>query len=84
MYIVVGSITTATRLAKILEKTAGIPASAVHTPSSISRGGCSYSVRTNEQFLNTVRMVISEFNIRIKAIYIEEFNNGEREYRAIS
>lgn len=84
MYVVVGSITTATRLAKILEKTIGVPADVVHTPSPISNGGCSYSVRISEKSLNSVRAVISEFDIRIKGIYIEEIGKGEREYHVVS
>ncbi len=84
MYIVTGSITTATRLARILEKTAGIPADVVHTPSAIKSGGCSYSVRINDRALQIVRTVIEQYKINIKSIYTEVLSDGEREYHDIS
>jgi hypothetical protein len=82
MYIVVGSITMATRLAKLLDKTADVSARVVHTPSKIGNGGCSYSVRIEEKSLDAARAVIEESGIRVKAIYAEEMNGGE--YRDIS
>lgn len=84
MYIVIGSITTAARLARVLEKTAGIPASVVHTPAEIRSGGCSYSVRISNCALQAVRAVVNEYGINIKGIYEEDFSGGEREYRDIS
>lgn len=40
MYILVGSVTTATRLKKAAEKIIGFPAYVVHTPSALNQGGC--------------------------------------------
>lgn len=84
MYIVVGSVTTATRLARILEKRVGIPASVAHTPSAIKSGGCSYSVRINDNALGAARRVVDEYGINIKGMYKEEISGREREYRDIS
>lgn len=84
MYIVIGSITTATRLTRLLEKAAGIPVATVHTPSAIKSGGCSYSVRIKDCALETAREIINEYGINIKGIYTEEIHGGEREYRDIS
>lgn len=84
MYIVIGSVTTATRLARILEKTIGVPASVTHTPAAIKSGGCSYSVRINDSSLGAVRKVVDEYGINIKGIYKEEISGREREYRDIS
>lgn len=38
MYILVGSVTTATRLKKVAEKIIGFPAYVVHTPSALNQG----------------------------------------------
>lgn len=84
VYIVVGSITTASRLAKLIEKTAGIPADVVHTPSAIKSGGCSYSVRVFGCTVGTIKKISYEYGINIKAIYAENFSGREREYRDIS
>lgn len=84
VYVVVGSITTMARLARILEREAGIPASVAYTPSALGGGGCSYSVRIAERELRAAREIISEYGIRVKGIYIEEIRGGEREYHAIS
>lgn len=84
MYIVVGSVTTATRLKKIAEKTIGFPAYVVHTPSAIRTGGCSYSVRLDDRALSDIEMIASDNEIPIKKIYIEKIENGESVYHAVS
>lgn len=84
MYIIVGSVTTATRLKKIAEKTIGFPAYVVHTPSAIRTGGCSYSVRLDDRALSDIKMIASDNEIPIKRIYIEKFENGESVYHAVS
>ena len=57
MYILVGSVTTATRLKKAAEKIIGFPAYVVHTPSALNQGGCSYSVRVDDRALNEIRKI---------------------------
>lgn len=84
MYIVIGSITTATRLAKYIEKYAGVPASVAHTPTSIGGGGCSYSVRVSDRSQNAVKSVLVDSDVSIKAIYTEEIKNGGRKYHEVS
>lgn len=84
MYVIVGSITTAARLAKLIEKTAGIPADVVHTPAAIKSGGCSYSVRVSGCNTGTVKNISDEYGINIKAIFDENFSGRGREYRDIS
>ena len=84
MYILVGSITTAMRLKRLLERIHGIPSDVVHTPSAIKHGGCSYSVRTNAPDAPAlVRMTAEEYGINIKKIYVERNVNGERVYDAV-
>lgn len=84
MYIVVGSVTTATRLAKLLEKNLGVPVSVSHTPAAIKNGGCSYSARISGVSADRVKGIVSDYKVNIKSIYAEEFSDGERVYRDIS
>lgn len=84
MYIVVGSVTTAVRLGKLVEKLSGYPSEVLHTPTKINQGGCSYSVRTDDRALELVKTIVKEYGINIKKIYTEEFIGGERVYRVIS
>ena len=84
MYILVGSVTTAMRLKRLLERIYGIPSDVVHTPSAIKHGGCSYSVRTNSpDALSHVKMTGEEYGINIKKIYVEKRVGGERVYDAV-
>jgi len=46
--ITIGSVTTASRFARVMERRAGKHASVVQTPSELNTGGCSYSVKINE------------------------------------
>ena len=84
MYILVGSVTTATRLKKVAEKIIGFPAYVVHTPSALNQGGCSYSVRVDDRALNEIRKIAGDNEIPIRRIYIERTVNGERVYDAVS
>lgn len=84
MYILVGSVTTATRLKKVAEKIIGFPAYVVHTPSVLNPGGCSYSVRIDNRALNEIRTIADDNQIPIKRIYIERTVNGERVYDVVS
>ncbi|MDD6762555.1 MAG: DUF3343 domain-containing protein [Clostridiales bacterium] len=72
MLVVVGSITTATRLARLIEKNIKSPVSVVHTPSYINKGGCSYSVRFKGQYEQRIRGVVSDYNVPVKGFYYED------------
>ena len=84
MYIITGSVTSASRLAREAERVSGYPAYVVHTPSALRHGGCSYSVRCSESFLPSVKKAALETGVTIKGIYSEGPENGERVYRDIS
>ena len=77
MYILVGSVTTATRLKKVAEKIIGFPAYVVHTPSALNQGGCSYSVRVDDRALNEIRKIAGDNEIPIRRIYIERTDRIE-------
>lgn len=84
MYILVGSITAASRLKKLLERVAGYPAEVVHTPSGLNKGGCSYSVQADDRLQSMVAPFAEEHGIPVRKIYTMEIVNGERVYHVIS
>ncbi len=84
MLITVGSITTATRLVRIIEQNSGFPAEVIHTPASLNKGGCSYSVRFKDKYSDTVRKLIKEYSVPVKKLYSETVINGKHVYNAVS
>lgn len=84
MYIITGSVTSASRLTKVVERIGGYPAYVVHTPTALRHGGCSYSVRCDERILPFIKDIAQNAGISIKGIYSEKYENGERVYRDIS
>lgn len=78
----VGSITSATRLAKRLNRAGDRKARVISTPEKLGNSGCSYSVRASEDSIGFIKNNLR--GISIKAIYIEKIHNGEREYYDIS
>lgn len=84
MLITIGSITTAARLARLIEKETGHPAEIVHTPVVINKGGCSYSVRFAEQYVDAVKATINKYKVPVRKYYSEAFVDGKRVYNAVS
>lgn len=72
MLVTIGSVTTASRAAKVIRKVLGINVQVIHTPSALNRGGCSYSIKFNENYMTSVKRVISEYRIPVKKWYREE------------
>ncbi len=81
--VLVGSVTTAARIEKILRKHLGIHSAVVHTPATINNGGCSYSVKTDINNLSYVRQVCLENHITVRGVYVEDDMRGEKRYYAI-
>ena len=81
---IIGSVTTATRFRKMLEKTGVIEAVVIHTPTEISGGNCSYSVRFGYHNLTIALETARSLNIRIRKIYREEKTDEGRIYHDIS
>ena len=71
MLVTIGSITTASRAAKIIRSVLSINVQVIHTPSKLNRGGCSYSIRFGDNYYMSVKRVISEYNIPVKRWYSE-------------
>lgn len=84
MYIVVGSATSAERLKRTAERSIGFPVYVVKTPASIRKGGCSYSVRTDDRALDMIKKIAREKGFSYKGIYKVYNKNGERVYHAVS
>ena len=61
-----------------------LKSSVIHTPTAISQGGCSYSIRTNYANLNLIRQMAEENKITYKKLFTETKINGELEYNDIS
>lgn len=67
----IGSINNASMFKKLLERR-GFDAYVVHTPPSMNKGGCSYSVKFSRNIFDAARRIASENNIMIKGIYADK------------
>ena len=76
MHIVTGSITSALRLSKAIEKQYGQITSVVHTPLEIKKSGCSYSVKTDFDDVEKVKKAANNAGVDIKGIYTEKAEGG--------
>lgn len=84
MLVTIGSITTATRFSRIIERKIGVPSEVMHTPSSIRKGGCSYSVRFDERYYERIRDIVKEYSVPVRRYYSEQMVDGRRVYHALS
>lgn len=81
--VIVGSVTSATRLARRINSLTYDGAQVISTPVDLrSHSGCSYSVRTSLKNENIVRSNLNGLNI--KGIFIEKRDGKERSYYDIS
>jgi len=67
-YIVYGSVTYANRIKRFFDNEKGF-VGVLHTPSSISTGGCSYSVKLDRVKAKRAIELSREYNIKIRGIY---------------
>lgn len=82
--ITIGSVTTATRLARLAERKLGIPAQVIHTPAVINHGSCSYAIRIRDKHTAEVRKLAKEYKVPVRKCYTEETVDGKRVYHAVS
>ena len=78
----VGSITSATRLTKRLQRAGDRKARVISTPKDFGKSGCSYSVMASEESVDFIRN--NSRGISVKGIYIEKINGEGRRYYDIS
>jgi len=55
----------------------------IHTPRSISSGGCSYSLRFRKNKLGLIKQISGELGIKIRGIYREQSVNGVKKYHKV-
>lgn len=73
---VIGSVTTASRLKRELERRK-ITAAVVHTPTELGNSGCSYSIKTKRAILPVIIELAEKYKIKVKGFFIiEETSNG--------
>lgn len=84
MLITIGSVTTASRLAKLIEKEMHLKARVMHTPSQLNKGGCSYSVIVTSDNCDYIRNLAEKYNIKIKRCYEEIFTREGCVYNVLS
>ena len=81
--VIVGSVTSAMRLAKRINSQSIDGAQVISTPADLSsHSGCSYSVKTSLKNEGIVRSNMNGLNI--KGIFIEKRDGKERSYYDIS
>ena len=81
---VVGPINAATRIYKELRKRGCKSIEVIHTPSSINSGGCSYSVRFSETYLDEFNSLLYDGRYKIKGLFREKMSDDGSVYYDIS
>lgn len=84
MLVTIGSVTTAARASRIIEKALGINVQVVHTPRELNRGGCSYSIRFSDSYEMSVKRVVAEYKIPVRRWYRESNGSTGRVYDDLS
>lgn len=84
MLVTTGSITTATRLVRILSRDSEVSARVIQAPAQLKKGGCSYAVRYNENDHGAVRDAIDRYRLPVKKFYREGITAAGHEYHAVS
>ena len=84
MLITIGSVTTASRFAKLIERELNLKSVVTHTPSELNKGGCSYSVRVLSDDCKGIKQLAEKYNVRIKHCYKETLTAEGRVYSVLS
>lgn len=69
--VVFASVTTANRLKSLIRKKYGIESTIVQTPGSIRLKGCSYALKMEGKYADTVWKIITDSGLSSKGIYTE-------------
>ncbi len=82
MLATVASSTSAGRLKrKLLEF--GVTSSVIQTPHALTKDGCGYSLRFDEESMMIVEKTAVELGIKIRAFYTESTEDEKRIYRKV-
>ncbi len=78
----VASSTSANRLKRRLHEL-GIISSVIQTPHILTKGGCGYCLRFDDELKPTVETAALDIGIKIRAFYHESYNGEKKEYYKI-
>lgn len=82
MLATVASSTSANRIKRRLSEF-GIHSSVIQTPQALTKEGCGYSLRFDENSRKIVQKTAIELGIKIRAFYTEDIKDGEKIYARI-
>lgn len=77
--IVLTSVTAAKRVSKMAEEHFA-HCSVIHTPSALSKVGCSYCIKTESKYYETVYGIAKKMGMQILGLYKEIKENGKIMY----
>ena len=80
--VVFNSVTVSNRAKKVVKKLIDY-ASVVQLPSSLGIRGCSYGLRIKKSDYNTVLDIAHEYELQIRAAFIEKNIDGQKVYEKI-
>lgn len=58
----------------------GVHLSVIQTPHRLTREGCGYSIRFDDDMFDQVKRTAEELNIKVRAYYAEQTIDGKKEY----
>lgn len=84
LIVVLGSITNAARVKKLLYTRYRISVKTIHTPAQLGGKGCSHSIKTQPEHLAKILQVAEDMQIVPKGVYFEETDKNGVTYHALS
>ncbi len=80
MLATVASINSANRLKARLSEKFSVPSHIIQTPSALTKEGCGYSIKFDNNHKNTVEKCAKELHINIRSFFREETKNNNTVY----
>ncbi len=80
MLATVASVNSANRIRQHIFSKNSVHAKVIQTPSSLTKEGCGYSLRFDDDYKTTVVKSAKELRINIRAFYREETKDGKTVY----
>ena len=81
---VIGPVTTAARFEKKINAQSRISTRIIHTPDTLSSGGCSYSIKTKAENFPILLEIANQYKIKVKGYYLCDIIDGKEVYHVIS
>lgn len=80
MLATVASVNSANRLRTALSNKYSVPSRVIQTPSSLTKEGCGYSIKFNDEYKPLVSKSAAELRINIRSFFREETEGSETIY----